>query len=97
MKQFTLEKILLGLALTLIVLSFFGYMYCINKTVVFVVEREELSEELSTVGARVSELEFSYIHLKNEITADRAYAIGFAEIDTPTFISKKTAVSLSSR
>ncbi len=75
------EKIITWTLLFTIVFSFVSYIYLVNRTVLNVVAREEVETVLSTLGTKVSELEFKYISLKNVVTMQYAYDRGFTKID----------------
>tara|TARA_Y100001935_G_scaffold235865_1_gene220111 strand:+ start:535 stop:852 length:318 start_codon:yes stop_codon:yes gene_type:complete len=94
------EQIITLLLAGIIVTSFVSYIYLVNRTVLNVVAREEIEETLSNLHGDVSELEFSYITLKNSITMHYALEQGFQEVDEKEnvfFASRDTSVGLSVR
>ncbi len=65
------------------------YVYGIHATVRNTALREEIEEETSNLEASISEMEFSYISLKNDVSLELAYSRGFADVKAPTFISRR--------
>lgn len=55
-----------------------------------VVKKEKLSQEISGMQARLSELESSYVVLRNGISVDFAYTQGFEDVIDPQFIERKS-------
>jgi hypothetical protein len=75
--------------LTAILLLCVGfYMYFINTTVRNVVSRENLENESSKIALEISSNEFKYITLRNSVTLQLAYSIGFKDAENKKFISQ---------
>jgi len=73
----------------IIVLLLLGtYVFSVNQTVRHIVERKELEASNSALGSHVSELEFTYMRYKNDITQERALSSGFSEATKVTFVSR---------
>ena len=64
------------------------YMYFLNQTVLHAVAQEKLSGTIQEIDNKIVDLESHYISLKNSISLQTAYALGFRETD-PQFIEKK--------
>jgi hypothetical protein len=73
-----------------------GYVVCLGSIMYNASLQTSLSHEISKTTSALAELEFDYITLKQGVTLEKAYAMGFVEIDRPYFVevSKDTAVSL---
>ncbi len=71
------------------------YFFAINMTVRNTVTRQRLEAEVSNVSAKLGELEFSYIALKNNVSLDKAYALGFQNVSATQYITRGKSRSLS--
>jgi len=89
------EKILVWLLATSIVSMAILYMFLVNGAVFNVVAREDIENQLATINARVSELEFEYIGLRNSITIQYAYDRGFRDVTNTTFAERTPRSNLS--
>ncbi|MBL7045091.1 MAG: hypothetical protein ISR98_00615 [Parcubacteria group bacterium] len=79
--------------LVFILLGFYGYF--ISKSIVNVIVREEINNDVVAVSSAISELEFEYIAHKNTINKEYAKAVGFKNISTKTFVARKSFAKLS--
>jgi hypothetical protein len=59
------------------------------------VSRQSLERELGTLSARVGEMEFKYIGLKNNVSLAVAYEHGFKDVSAPIYVSRVKTSSLS--
>ncbi|MHB1330806.1 MAG: hypothetical protein ACYCY6_02455 [Minisyncoccota bacterium] len=75
-------------------LSLFVYVYAVLGTINNNVARENLIKESSALSARVSELEFEDIALRNTYDLETALARGFKEVKNPVYVSRSN-VSLT--
>ncbi|MBX4199074.1 hypothetical protein KW800_02245 [Candidatus Parcubacteria bacterium] len=64
------------------------YVYAVLATVSHTVSRESLLGESQALSARVSELEYKDIALKNTLSLDVALAKGFSEVVKPLYVSR---------
>ncbi len=71
------------------------YIYAVSTTVSNTVSRQNLEREVNTMAARIGEMEFSYIGMKNSVTLATAYMAGFKDVSDPVYISRTKASSLS--
>lgn len=95
MRRLYKEKIAVWLLGILIVSSFVLYMFFVNQAVLNVVAREEIENDLAGLNAKVSELEFEYISLKNSITIKYALDRGFEEARDVAFVERDSGSSFS--
>jgi hypothetical protein len=65
-----------------------GYISLVGATVSNVVARQNAENESGALSQSVSELEFSYLSLKSEVTIDLARAKGF--VDAPGVLTAKS-------
>jgi len=65
------------------------YSYFVNASVLSVVERKKINQELSITSSRVAELESKYFSSINNITLNLALNSGFVETRTNVFITRK--------
>jgi hypothetical protein len=77
------------------VISLVLYVYGVNATVRNTVLRQELETQVSNLTLKISEMEFSYISLKNNVNIDIAYARGYQDVAKPTYITRGSSRSLS--
>ncbi len=70
------------------------YVYGVNATVRNTVARAQLEAEATNISTHLGEMEFAYISLKNKVSLEVAYARGYQDVVSPTFISR-SARSLS--
>ena len=82
------KKHIFWLSLVLLVAVSFVYAYFLNQTVVLIVLRERMEEEIISKTAHIGELEFSYIALQNKLDLEQAYAMEFTEAPSATFIAR---------
>ncbi len=84
------ERAYYWILLSIILLSFALYVVFVNQTVRNVVKRQELQTNISALTTHIGELEFKYISMKNDVTIDKAYAMGFKDVAETKFESRKT-------
>ena len=94
-KKLHKEKILVWLLSAGIVSMAILYMFLVNGAVFNVVAREDMENQLATINARVSELEFEYIGLRNSITIQYAYDRGFRDVTNAIFAERTPRSNLS--
>lgn len=75
-------------ALGLLVLAVSLYIYFLSASVVHVVLRKEIDQEISVVGSQVSQLESKYITLQHEVSAEIASLQGYVRADHKVFIDR---------
>lgn len=66
------------------------YVAFLNQTITSGVAAHALEKELLDLNTQVSEQEFTYIALKNDIGIDYAETYGFEEIQNAHYISRNT-------
>jgi len=71
------------------------YIGAVEMTVHNTVARQTLQKQSAGLATIVSEMEFQDIALKNNVNLNLAYAHGFKDVTTPTYISRTAAASLS--
>lgn len=64
------------------------YSYFLNGAVQAAVHRSSFEEEAALLTSEVSELEFAYVTLRNEVTLETARSFGFMSSEDITYISK---------
>jgi hypothetical protein len=63
-------------------------VYFVTDTVKNVVKRQNLESEISTLNSEIGDLEFKDISMKNDVTLDKALAMGFKEVETTKYITR---------
>ena len=76
--------VLAGLLISLVV----TYGYFVKQTIQNIVLRESVEERISDLGSEVSNLEVTYIRLKNQISLEFAHSLGYIDIPEVKFVSK---------
>ncbi len=71
------------------------YVYLVNTAAFNGVRWSKAEEGISSLGATVSELESSYLSLKQSVTLSLAYAKGFEDVKDVTFISTEKVGSVA--
>lgn len=66
-----------------------SYGYLVNKTILNIVDRETIEENIIALNSKISESEFEYIALKNQVNIDYAYSVGFNDAKNMKFASRK--------
>ncbi len=65
------------------------YGYFVNQTILNIVERRGMENKIVILESEISEFEFDYISLKNNINLDYAYSVGFKDVSNIKFASRK--------
>lgn len=81
------------IAMIFILLGFYGYF--ISKSIINVIVREEINNDIVRIGSAISELEFEYIAHKNTINKEFAISAGFKNIASKKFVARKSFAKLS--
>ncbi len=82
------ESRLFYIACSLCVTVIATYMYFVSTSIVHVVMRKEIDQELLGLGTTVGQLESQYIEMQHMISNDIATRKGFVLADTKIFIDK---------
>lgn len=81
------KKAFWGLCLVSVSLLFF-YGYFVNSTVLNIVERRNIQNELEVLSSTFSTLESKYLALAAKIDIEFAYILGFTEAQNVKFVTK---------
>ncbi len=71
-----------------LVCIFVVYGFLVRQTILNVVEREKAGKEMSGMLSSLSSLEAQYLGAKEGINLDVAYAKGFKDAESPSFITR---------
>lgn len=66
------------------------YGYFVSKSVINVIIREEIEQDLARVNAHIGSLEYDYIKKKNNINLELAYELGFKDARSKKFVTRKS-------
>lgn len=66
------------------------YSYFVSKSIVNIIVRKDIEQELLAVGSRLSSLEFEYLSKKEAINLDLAYTLGFSDVKDKNFVTRKS-------
>lgn len=76
---------------TLFVIIFSGlYLYSVNRTIVNIVERQNIEKQIALINSELGNMEASYLGLKNKINFDYALSKGFVKVSNEKYVSRKT-------
>lgn len=82
------ESMLFYIALALLVVVLSSYMYFLSASVVHVVMRKEVDQQIAGVATAVSQLEATYIDMQHMVSNDIATQHGFFAVDEKIFIDQ---------
>ena len=93
-------RLIFGLLALMLVTLFVLYVYLVNKTVLNVVARENIQNQVSTLSGQVGQMEFQDIGLRNGITMALASNYGLEQVSASQFLertSQPAALSYNDR
>ncbi len=64
------------------------YGFLVSSSIVNVVVRKEIEQEISRSYSRMSEIESEYLLLTNAITPSLAHELGFSDIQNKVFVTR---------
>jgi len=73
------------------------YAYGISRAIHNVAQRQGVEQQLSSRLAEVSDLEFQYLTLKNNVDMKLALSMGFLQTDKAHFVSRSTGVAYAGK
>lgn len=82
-------------ALMCLLASIAGYMYFVSASVVHVVVRKEVDQEIASLVSSVSQLESQYIEAQHLVSNDIATQHGFQHITDPVYVNRASTLTLS--
>ena len=86
--QLNREKTLFWTLLGVFFLSVGFYIYFVNMTIHNTVTLENLENKSSQISFNIGTKEFQYINLRNSITVELAYSLGFKDTGVKNYISR---------
>lgn len=90
------KKLFIGLIIALFSLAGV-YVYLVNETVLHVVERRNLEQDMSELASYVTELELVHLELDNTVTLEQAHERGFSEVTGVTYLTRDSLAQNISR
>lgn len=82
------EKIAFAILCSLLVGLIFTYMYLLSATVLHVVMRTEIDQQIRLIGSDISELESQFIVAQHKVSADIASLQGYTQASKKIFIDR---------
>ncbi len=82
------QKYLVLCAFSLLIVFLLAYGYFLNRAVMNVVKRTQLSKQIVDLNSHVGQLENQSFTLKSGITLDLATSLGFLPVNNPIYISR---------
>ena len=89
----TLEKRIFWTILLLLASLVVLYIYFVSKSIVNVIVREEIEQDIVAMQTEISELESMYLQQKNRINMPLAQSLGFRELPEREFVVRKSRLS----
>ncbi len=86
-----IEKTLFAAFSSLALLLFCLYVYFVSASVVHVVIRTEIDQEITKIATEISELESEYIAAQHKVSSDIASLQGYTQSGTKIFIDRTPA------
>lgn len=83
-----IEKILVVTLASVCVALFALYMYLVSASVLHVVMRTEVHQEIASISSEISELEGEYIQAQHRVSSDIASLQGYTHTSLKIFIDK---------
>jgi len=83
--------LLAGLLVTLLIL----YSYLVSQSIVNVLVRQNIEQEIATLNSTVGSLESDYIVRKERINLAYAHMLGYEDIEDKSFVVRKSLLSRS--
>lgn len=78
-----------------IIICLFSYGYLVRGTIVNIVARQNMEDNLSALNSKVLALESEYIKAKNSVTEEMAYNLGFIPSLNQKFVVRNANPGLS--
>ena len=67
------------------------YLYYVNRTIINVVERQNIEKQIANINSRISDTEISYMNLKNNINYEFAVSKGFVRVSNEKYVSRRAS------
>lgn len=96
-KLYQEERVWFFAALSMLVVVFSGYVYFLSASVVHVVMRKEINQEIARIGSDVSRLEADYIEAQHSVSDEIVTRHGYVTAEHKTFITKTDATLVLSQ
>ncbi len=80
---------LFTILLASIIFTACAYVFLLQKAIINVVERQKLSEKVTSLSVQSGDLEAKYFSMKKSVTLELAHAKGFKDAEVTAYISKK--------
>ncbi|HLP43970.1 MAG TPA: hypothetical protein VK145_01710 [Candidatus Nanoarchaeia archaeon] len=79
----------------LVIITAVFYVYCVNRTVILVAERNKIETSINEHRAEITNLEADYMDQTSKITLEVATALGYGEASRTIYVQKKAVSVLS--
>ena len=76
-----------------IVIAMFGYVFLLQKAIINVVDREQVSKQVSSISMKIGALEEKYLSLKNTVTLELAREKGLTDAKNISYISSEKSLT----
>jgi len=69
------------------------YGYFVSTSIVNVIVRQEIEQEIATLNGAMSSFESDYLTHKENVDIEYAYMLGFTDIHNKQFVTRKSLLS----
>ena len=83
-----IEKTAFAILFSFVVVLFCLYVYFVSASVVHVVIRTEIDQEITKIATQISELEGEYIEAQHKVSSDIASLQGYTQTASKIFIDR---------
>jgi cell division protein FtsL len=96
-KLYQEERVWFFAALSMLVVVFSAYVYFLSASVVHVVMRKEINQEIASLGSEISRLEASYIEAQHSVSDEIVSQHGYVVAEEKIFITRTDATLVLSQ
>lgn len=86
--QFNIGRSAIGALCAALILLACLYVYFLSASILNVVMREEIEQDIVALSSTIGELEFEYLSLKQTIDLSRAHAMGLEQLPQKRFVTR---------
>ena len=79
------------LSVLIVLVGFYGYM--VNKTVWNAFNKDQAEAQILALNSKLGDLEFEYMSMSNNVSIEKAYALGFQNASSSTLFASREFVA----
>lgn len=89
------EKKIFWILFTVFVFLVVYYGFLVGSSVINAVNKQQTDKKITMLSSEINSMESEYIKLKNSITMDKAFSLGFVSLKKSNFAAVSSVSSLS--